>query len=275
MAEQREIAATGPLLPEAGDFIALLRTARQKEELGRPDDEVIAAYVEAAAADPTRAEALHGAARYCRNKSLHEQGYQFAARGLAITYPHNAPAVEDWIYGYGLLDELAVNAYWTERYADCINACDRLLSGGKLPAEKRDRVVSNKNFAIGKLRDITATASPDARDFIALLRTARQKEELGRPDDEVISAYMEATAADPTRAEALYGAARYCRHKSLHERGYDFAAQGLAIPYPHGASAVEDWIYEYGLLEELSIAANYAATPCARTADMRHVIRWP
>ena len=39
-------------------------------------------------------------------------------RGLVIPYPHNAPAVEDWIYEYGLLDEFAINAYWTERYKD-------------------------------------------------------------------------------------------------------------------------------------------------------------
>ena len=64
----------------------------------------------------------------CRNKGLHEQGYEFAAQGLAIAYPNNAPAVEDWIYEYGLLDELAVNAYWTGKYAECVDACDRLLN---------------------------------------------------------------------------------------------------------------------------------------------------
>ena len=141
---------------ESGAFLKLLRAAREKEQLGRPDDEVISAYMEATAACPTRAEALHGAARYCRNKSLHERGYEFAAQGLAITYPQNAPAVEDWIYEYGLLDELAVNAYWTGRYAECVEACDRLLSEGKLPTEKRERVQKNKQFAIDALAEITA-----------------------------------------------------------------------------------------------------------------------
>ena len=50
------------------------------------------------------------------NKKLHEHGYEFAARGVMIPYPHDAPAVEAWIYRFGLLDELAVNAYWTKRY---------------------------------------------------------------------------------------------------------------------------------------------------------------
>ena len=115
--------------------------------------------MEAAAACPTRAEALHGAARFCRNKAIHERGYEFAARGLVIPYPHNAPAVEDWIYEYGLLDEFAINAYWTERYKECVDACDRLLTEGKLPTEKRERVMKNKQFAIDELAEIKAPSS--------------------------------------------------------------------------------------------------------------------
>ena len=72
---------------------------------------------------------------------------------------HNAPAVEDWIYEYGLLDEFAVNAYWTGKYAECVDACDRLLNEGKLPTEKRDRVLKNKQFAIEKLAEINAPRS--------------------------------------------------------------------------------------------------------------------
>ena len=79
---------------------------------------------------------------------------------MAIAYPSNAPAVEDWIYEYGLLDELAVNAYWTGKYAECVDACDRLLSEGKLPIEKRDRVLKNKEFALEKQQEIAANSSP-------------------------------------------------------------------------------------------------------------------
>ena len=157
ISKQQEIAV--PSSPESGPFLKLLRAAREKEKLGRPDDEVISAYVDATAACPTRAEALHGAARFCRNKGLHERGYEFAAQGLTIAYPSNAPAVEDWIYEYGLLDELAVNAYWTGKYAECTDACDRLLSEGKLPTEKRDRVLKNKQFAIDKLAEKNAPRS--------------------------------------------------------------------------------------------------------------------
>ena len=109
---------------------------------------------------PTRAEALHGAARFCRRKGIYEHGYEFATRGLAIPYPVDAPSVEGWIYEFGLLDELAVNAYWIGRYRECADACDRLLSEGKLPIEKRDRVLKNKDYALAKQQEIAASSSP-------------------------------------------------------------------------------------------------------------------
>ena len=168
----------------------------------------------------------------CRDKGIYERGYEFAAKGLRIAYPNNALFAQDWVYQYGLLDEFAINAYWTGRYNECVDACDRLLSEGKLPTDKRDRVLKNKKFAVGKLQEIAALSSPEFGAFIKLLRAARQKEELGRPDEEVLTAYMEAAAACPTRAEALHGAARYCRNKAIYERGYEFAAPGLGDPLP-------------------------------------------
>ena len=245
-------------------FMSLLNVAKLKEALKSSSDEVIAAYTEANAACPARAEGLHGAARYCRKKRLYEQGYKFAEQGLKVSYPTQALFVEDWIYAHGLLDELAIHAYWTERYVECVDACERLLSERKLPTDQRDRVLKNRNFAVGKLGEVAAPSSREADIFIKLLRAARRKEELGCPDEEVISAYIEATAACPTRAEALHGAARYCRVKGMHERGYEFAAQGLAIAYPKDALAVEHWIYEYGLQQEFSIVANYSRDPARK-----------
>jgi glycosyltransferase involved in cell wall biosynthesis len=250
-------------------FISLLNAAQLKEALEYTSDDVISAYMEAAAACPTRAEALHGAARFCRIKGIYERGYEFAKQGLAIPCPNEALFAQDWIYEYGLLDELAINSYWTERYAECVDACDRLLSEGKLPTGDRDRVLKNKNFAVGKQQETVASSSPETRALQKLLRAAREKEKLARPNDEVISAYMEAAASCPTRAEALHGAARFCRNKGIYERGYEFAAQGLAVAFPKGAPAVEDWIYQYGLLDEFAVNAYWTArySECVDACD--------
>lgn len=115
-----------------------------------------------------------------------------------------------------------------------------------------------------KQQEIAALSSPEDALFLKLLRDARQKEQLSRPDDQVIAAYLRAAAACPTRAEALHEAARFCRIKGMNEQGCEFAAKGLAIAYPNGAPGVEDWIYEYGLQQEFSITANYARDPAIK-----------
>jgi glycosyltransferase involved in cell wall biosynthesis/SAM-dependent methyltransferase len=143
-------------------FESLFSAAKLKEELGYSNDDILAAYAEATLVCPTRAEALHAASCFCRNKGIYDRGYEFAAKGLGITYPNDALFVQDWVYEYGLLDELAISAYWTGRYAECVSACDRLLSEGKMPKEHRDRVMKNREFAVGKLHEVTGSSKQEA-----------------------------------------------------------------------------------------------------------------
>lgn len=150
-------------------FVSLLNAARLKEATSYGNQDVIATYSDAALACPARAEALHGAARYCRTQGLYEQGYDFAAQGLTFARPDDALFPEDWIYDYGLRDELAVCAYWTSRYPECRDACDQLLREGKLPAEHRARVLQNRDFAVAKLGEAGAALSSraNAHRFVA------------------------------------------------------------------------------------------------------------
>ena len=146
-------------------FVSLLNAAELQDALEYPIDEVLATFEKANAAMPTRAEALHGAARFCRDKALHDRGYEFARRGAAISIPHVGLFVAEWIYKYGLLDELSVAAYWSGHYAECVVACDRLLGEPSLPLEYRPRVQDNKNFATDRMREqeearSLATAAP-------------------------------------------------------------------------------------------------------------------
>ncbi len=132
-------------------FVSLLQAARLKEQLRRPDPEVIDAYLRAADACPTRAEALHGASRFCRHKGRNEDGYRIAKRGLNIAIPSGALFVEPWIYDYGLRDEFAVNAYWTGRYRECLGVCLQVLALPTLRQADWGRVVGNAGLAFHKL----------------------------------------------------------------------------------------------------------------------------
>ena len=130
-------------------FISLYAAAQLKQELGRPDQEVIDAYLRAAEAAPERAEALHGASRFCRFKGRNEEGYQIAEGAIAKPLPGDALFLETWIYEYGLLDEYAVNAYWAGHYRESLDASLRILAGGK--HGDIERISANARFAFEKL----------------------------------------------------------------------------------------------------------------------------
>jgi tetratricopeptide (TPR) repeat protein len=134
-------------------FISLYYAAKLMEKLGRSEQEIIAGYLRAADILSTRAEALHAASRFCRLKERYEEGYQLAKRGLKIAMPSSeALFLEPWVYETGLLDELAVNAYWSGHNHDSLDASLAILATGKLlPADMR-RVVGNAQFASDRFR---------------------------------------------------------------------------------------------------------------------------
>jgi glycosyltransferase involved in cell wall biosynthesis len=132
-------------------FVSLYCVAQIKEQRGHPEQEVVDAYLRAADAQPTRAEALHGASRFCRHRKRHEEGYQIAQRGLKLAMPTAALFVEPWIYETGLLDEFALNAYWSGHNRDSLDASLKILGSGKLPAADLQRVAANARFASERL----------------------------------------------------------------------------------------------------------------------------
>jgi glycosyltransferase involved in cell wall biosynthesis len=264
-------------------FMSLYAAAQIQQQMGRPLDEVIATYLRASDVMPSRAEALHGASRFSREKNRFAEGYELASRGLKIPLPVGGLFVEPWIYDYGLLDEFAINAYWIGRYDDCLAACERLLREGKIPAEDRERIEQNARFAREKLSsqpeqltaratEFIAAASNEMRQgetpqtalggeseevFLSLYNAAEHLRTMGRPFDEVVAAYERASNAAPSRAEALHSASRFSRENNRFAEGYEYARRGLKIPSPDSGRSVQHWIYDYGLLDEFAVNAYW------------------
>ena len=94
--------------------------------------------------------------------------------------------------------------------------------------------------------------------FVSLYEAAKLKEQLGHPDQEVIEAYLRASDALPSRAEALHGACHFCRLKGRNEEGYRIGKRGLNIPLRSDALFVHPWIYEFGLRDEFAVNAYWA-----------------
>lgn len=124
-------------------YVSLCEAAALQHALGSSADEIMATYRRAIEVLPTRIEAYHGASRYLRSQNRFEEGYQIARPGLNLQPSSDGLFVNLWIYQYGLLDEYAVNAYFSGHYEECLAACERILALPAMPADVRQRVETN------------------------------------------------------------------------------------------------------------------------------------
>jgi hypothetical protein len=110
------------------------------------------AYLQVYEARPTRAEPLVQLARYCRDRGLHQQAFIFASAAMQIPFPGSDRLFVDGdVYAIRRLDEYAIAAFWTGRYAVSYDACKELLNQATLLYEDRARIEKNLSFAAVKL----------------------------------------------------------------------------------------------------------------------------
>jgi glycosyltransferase involved in cell wall biosynthesis len=93
--------------------------------------------------------------------------------------------------------------------------------------------------------------------FISYYNAANLMKELGHPHAEIIFTYMKGHEYCPTRGECIHGALQYCRTRGLNQFGYILGKQALEIKKPSNALFSENWVYDYGILDEFSIVSYY------------------
>jgi glycosyltransferase involved in cell wall biosynthesis len=245
-------------------FMSLYRAAMIMERIGRPEDEVLEALDRATASHPQRAEALFAASRLCRRLGRFVQGYEYACRGLRIERPADGLFVVQWIYDYGLLDELSVNAFWCGEYRDSVRASRRLLQQGLIPTSEVDRIKANLGFSLDKLLPLnkaagssasTDPASATSEDLLARAHVARI--EAASPDH-VVSAFRAEIVVDCNNLTSYHDAARYCREQNLFELGYRFAQDGLARLHPDARTDEAGAIARHCLHDEFAVNAYWS-----------------
>ncbi|HTX49998.1 MAG TPA: hypothetical protein VME40_11480, partial [Caulobacteraceae bacterium] len=101
-----------------------------------------------------------------------------------------------------------------------------------------------------------ADAGGDWDSWHSRLQAARCRRELG-DSAQFLRLALEAFNQRPSRAEPLYDLARFYRERSMYGASWLFCEAGFAIPHPGpNAPYLEPYVYDAGLLEEYSIAAN-------------------
>jgi hypothetical protein len=131
--------------------LSLYHAARMADALDLADAEIVGSFLRAYEADPGRAEALHGAMSYCRRHQAPHQGYLIGKHAVTMAEPLRGLFIESWMYDYGILEEFSIAAYQSGHFRDSLDALDRLIAEGKIPASALPRLRENARLAAARL----------------------------------------------------------------------------------------------------------------------------
>jgi GR25 family glycosyltransferase involved in LPS biosynthesis/glycosyltransferase involved in cell wall biosynthesis len=155
-------------------FWSLLRAGECLEALGEPWEQVLAAYLAAWEARPSRAEPLHRIARRARLDGRWALAELFARRGRELPLPEGELLyVEDDVWRWKLDDELSIAAAWLGRHRESFDLCARLLDVADVPEPDRERILANRAFSAGPVADETAR---HPAEVVARLARARRSD---------------------------------------------------------------------------------------------------
>ena len=132
-------------------WYSLFEIARLKEHLDYPASEVINSYLTAYENRPHRAETLYHLAKYLLRQERYALAYVYALTAHNIPMTTDLLFVSNTVYMWNATDELAIAAYWTGRYQECIDLCDKLLSNPAVPITQHTRIRENLQYATDKL----------------------------------------------------------------------------------------------------------------------------
>ncbi len=132
-------------------YVSLLEAGRLMQRAGRPLASVLEPLDRAMTLIPTRAEAPHAASGACRMHADYARATRYAIIAAATPRPEHGLFLEPWIYAYGALDELAVNAYWAGDDRTSLEATLRALASGTVPEDQRARFLANTRFPLDRL----------------------------------------------------------------------------------------------------------------------------
>ncbi len=141
-------------------FWSQLQVGILQEELQMPAELIINSYKKAVPLARMRAEPYYQLAHFYSSIGDYYRAYHVAKIGVTIPIPEDTFFIEEWIYSYGLLMELSINAFWIGKYEESQNASCALLKIPDLPASYRECAEQNLGFANEKLLEEVCATGP-------------------------------------------------------------------------------------------------------------------
>lgn len=93
--------------------------------------------------------------------------------------------------------------------------------------------------------------------YVSLLEAGKASERLAKPTFDVESIWLKASYVNPARAESLYYLSKYFRLNNNFNKAFCYAKEAIKITKPIDSLFVEENIYKWQILDELSISAYY------------------
>ena len=131
---------------------AHLQRAKALADLEAPEEQVLAALLDAWNARPTRNEALVEIARIHRAAGRWAAAHLFAKQADEIEFPESDLLfVSEDSHFWQARDERAIAAFYIGLHRESFDLCNDLLAGDRLPDRERDRVLANREYAANVL----------------------------------------------------------------------------------------------------------------------------
>jgi glycosyltransferase involved in cell wall biosynthesis len=144
-------------------WYAMFQIAMLEQRLGHDRSAIVAAYLRAYQFYPARAEPLCALATHFRATQEWALAELFARAAASKQPPSDLLFVDDDVYQWRALDELAIATYYTGNLEESADLNRRLLCDGKVPASERPRIEVNLAFSVDRLA-AARCGSQDSKD---------------------------------------------------------------------------------------------------------------
>jgi glycosyltransferase involved in cell wall biosynthesis len=130
-------------------YISKYWIARQKQSMGKPDSEVIDAYLQAWEYRPNRLEALYHLIKFLGFKKRYALAFALSSIGMKTGPCSDILFVEDDIWKWRMPDEYSVLAYYNGNAQEAYKTTELIINSPvfqNLPQMEKDRVIKNMEF---------------------------------------------------------------------------------------------------------------------------------